>query len=141
MAIRSLGAASAGVQLQRLQAAAVAAAALAFFVAPGAWPGEGAWWAAAAQLRVTREAALMAAVVVSRVGLWGFDLCERQLLQQSAPPRDAPLLFSFEKALAEAAGLLMLLLSVRFATPEQFGVLVGVSVAAVGACSAVLAAN
>ena len=31
--------------------------------------------------------------------------------------------------------------AVRFATPEQFGVLVGVSVAAVGACSAVLAAK
>jgi len=83
----------------------------------------------------------MGALALSRVGLWGFDLCERQLVQTAAEPSTAVLLFSFESAAAEAAVLCMLAVSLLFSAASQFGVLVGLSVAAVGTASALLQAS
>jgi len=118
----------AGVLLQRGQLAAIAVAAAVFcgMSTARAWT------------RVQPEAVFMAALALSRVGLWGFDLCERQLLQTAAERRTAVLLFSFEKALTEVAGLCMLAVSLRFSAPSQFGTLVGLSVAAVGAATVLL---
>ena len=84
----------------------------------------------------------MGAVAGSRVGLWGFDLCERALLQLAVPAGDgAVLVFNFERALAELAGFGMLGLSLAYPRPDDFGVLVGVSAAAVCVSSAVLAST
>jgi iron-regulated transporter 1 len=79
-----------------------------------------------------RELALMISVVASRVGLWGFDLCERQIVQAAAAPAgDAVHLFSVERALAEGAGLAMTGLSLWWSAPEQFANLLALSLAAV----------
>ena len=130
-AIARFGAAAAAVWLQRLQMAAVGLAGVA------TWPRTTLWWPPS--LRPHRELILMGAVATSRVGLWGFDLSERQLLQLAAPPHQAALLFSLERSLAEAAGLLLLLLSLAYSAPDDFYLLVALSVAAVATSTAILA--
>lgn len=128
--IKRLGVGRAGAVLQRLQLGMVVAAALAVLLP--SWPRRG----------PAREAVLMGAVAGSRVGLWGFDLCERALLQLAVPAGDgAVLVFNFERALAELAGFGMLGLSLAYPRPDDFGVLVGVSAAAVCVSSAVLAST
>mmetsp|Transcript_112796 Transcript_112796/g.364145 ORF Transcript_112796/g.364145 Transcript_112796/m.364145 type:complete len:453 (+) Transcript_112796:229-1587(+) len=127
--MRQRGAARAGLLLQRGQLAALLAAGAAFCKMGGAREAP------------VMEATFMGALALSRVGLWGFDLCERQLVQTAAEPSTAVLLFSFESAAAEAAVLCMLAVSLLFSAASQFGVLVGLSVAAVGTASALLQAS
>lgn len=121
--IRQMGVAPAGVWLQRLQLVFILACPLAVFV-PG-WPNP--------------PATLMVAVVSSRVGLWGFDLCERAMLQLSVAPDRAVKLFSFERAAGEVCVLIMLVVSLIFPDPEDFGVLVCLSAGAVTTCAIILA--
>ena len=114
----------------------------------------------------SRELVVMGGVAASRVGLWGFDLCERQALQTAAAAasewdggggsghgsgggsgsggggvvgggRRLVALFATEKALAELAGLAMLALSLALPAVESFGVLAALSLLAVS-CAAAL---
>ena len=105
----------------------------------------------------SRELVVMGGVAASRVGLWGFDLCERQVLQTAAAAasewdgggsggggggaagggRRMVALFATEKALAELAGLAMLALSLALPAVESFGVLAALSLLAV-TCAAAL---
>ena len=101
----------------------------------------------------------MGGVAASRVGLWGFDLCERQALQTAAAAasewgggggggggggsgsgsgsggagggrRRMVALFATERALAELAGLAMLALSLALPAVESFGALAALSLLA-----------
>ena len=131
----------AGVLLQRLQLVFVALATAACVCPLRLWP-------AAGMLR--REHVVMVGVVASRVGLWGFDLCERQALQQAcvaaggseggARASDGTVaLFATEKALTELAGLAMLAASLPLSDPEAFGALAALSLAAVTGAAALIA--
>jgi hypothetical protein len=74
----------------------------------------------------------LGALALSRVGLWSFDLVERQVLQQEVPDQEQQtLLFNFERSLTQAAQLCMLGFCVLFPDPSKFGVLVLLSTAAV----------
>lgn len=80
---------------------------------------------------------LMVAITASRLGLWGFDLSERQIVQEDAvkslPATEKTVLFNWEKALCNAAYLVMVALSLAFDAPADFWVLVVVSAAAITA--------
>ena len=80
---------------------------------------------------------LMVAITASRLGLWGFDLSERQIVQEDAvktlPATEKTMLFNWEKALCNAAYLVMVGLSLIYDSPADFGVLIVVSAAAIAA--------
>lgn len=76
------------------------------------------------------------AVVASRVGLFVFDLCERQILQESVPRSRQTLFFNTERGLKELALFGMMYLSYIYF--DSFGVLVNFSAAAVTASSMML---
>jgi len=80
----------------------------------------------------------MASLAISRIGLWGFDLSERQLVQSTVTAEDALPVFSFEKALAELAGLLMLAVSLVAPSVDNFYILVSMSSCAVAVATGLL---
>ena len=131
----------AGLLLQRAQLACVCVATAACVCPLQLWPTVG-------RLVPSRELVVMGGVAASRVGLWGFDLCERQALQTAAASecggsgggaagggRRMVALFATEKALSELAGLAMLALSLVLPDVDSFGVLAALSLLAV-ACAA-----
>lgn len=108
---------------------------------------------------MSRELMVMVGVASSRVGLWGFDLSERQALQTVAAGLggargtnvrtrahtrvgggDGPCvaLFATEKALTEAASLAMLLVSLRLSDVDSFGALATLSLLAVTGAAALV---
>lgn len=75
------------------------------------------------------------ALPLSRVGLWAFDLAERQVVQQaSASATDRLLVFAVEQGLTQVASLGMLVCSLCFPEVNDFPKLIGLS-----ACGLVLA--
>eukprot|EP00007_Cunea_sp_BSH-02190019_P003776 CAMPEP_0174238264 /NCGR_PEP_ID=MMETSP0417-20130205/10713_1 /TAXON_ID=242541 /ORGANISM="Mayorella sp, Strain BSH-02190019" /LENGTH=671 /DNA_ID=CAMNT_0015317083 /DNA_START=130 /DNA_END=2145 /DNA_ORIENTATION=+ len=70
-------------------------------------------------------------VVLSRCGLWGFDLAEVQIMQTLIDPSVLGLLNGTESALTKVAWLCMLGLGMVFPDPKQFGYLVGCSIVAI----------
>ena len=82
-----------------------------------------------AELELTDVAIIVATLSLSRIGLWSFDLCERQIVQTAAGP-ECLAVFAQEKALSQAASLAMTATSVVFSSADEFFVLVALSVAA-----------
>lgn len=72
-----------------------------------------------------------ASISLSRIGLWTFDLVERQLLQESVSKSNQTVFFNGEKGATQILSLVMMGLCYIFSGPESFTVLVSVSVAAV----------
>mmetsp|Transcript_4312 Transcript_4312/g.6579 ORF Transcript_4312/g.6579 Transcript_4312/m.6579 type:complete len:327 (-) Transcript_4312:256-1236(-) len=73
----------------------------------------------------------LVAISLSRIGLWTFDLVERQLLQESVPKHYQTLFFNGEKAITQIVSLAMMGLCYCFPDPSSFGLLVYSSVCAV----------
>jgi hypothetical protein len=66
-------------------------------------------------------------LVVSRVGLWGFDLVERQIMQENVAASDRGVINGVEYALTNVFALMSFALGMLANKPEQFGWLVGIS--------------
>jgi hypothetical protein len=89
----------------------------------------------------------LVAVVLSRLGLWAFDLLERQLVQETAGEvaggdGSLLLLLCFERSLCNVGNFAVPLICLAFRRPEQFGVLVlGSALATVLATTLLAVAN
>lgn len=75
-------------------------------------------------------ASFLIPVVASRIGVYVFDLVERQILQETVPRARQTLYFNTERGLRELALFGMMYLSYIYSKPESFGVLVNLSAAA-----------
>lgn len=80
---------------------------------------------------------LMIGVIASRLGLWMFDLGERQVVQISVDPEHRAFLFNWEKSMCNAAQLVAMLLASLFSQTDQFWILALWSTAAI-LCASVL---
>jgi iron-regulated transporter 1 len=67
-------------------------------------------------------------IVLSRVGLWGYDLVEVQLMQILVEPHQRGLINGTEYSLTQLAWLLILGLGLILYHPSQFGWLVIISI-------------
>ncbi|KAK8173375.1 Ferroporti-1 [Phyllosticta citrichinensis] len=85
-------------------------------------------------------ASLIAGVTLSRLGLWGFDLCVQYLIQEEVPPAHRGAFSSAEMALQNLFELLSFALTVVFPRPDQFVWPVLISAAAVAVAAACFAA-
>jgi len=74
----------------------------------------------------------LAFLVLSRVGLWMFDLSERQIMQENVPEDQRGLINSTESALSNIFLLMSYGLGMIASQPSQFGWLVGISCSSVG---------
>lgn len=74
-------------------------------------------------------------IVISRFGLWGFDLAERQIMQESIEESLRGSVNGVENALTNLFTLLVTILGMIFSKPFQFGVLCAASITAVGAAA------
>lgn len=77
-------------------------------------------------------------LAVSRVGLWGFDLVERQILQETVPRSRQTVFFNAEKGLTQLVSLGMMQVCYIYADPDSFGMLASLSACAVFTASVVL---
>merc|ERR1740129_1475453 len=68
---------------------------------------------------------------LSRIGLWTFDLVERQLIQESVPRCYQTVFFNGEKGCTQVLTLLMMILCYIYPNPSSFGILVASSLSAV----------
>ncbi|TID26802.1 Major facilitator superfamily domain [Venturia nashicola] len=91
---------------------------------------DGSWWAGAG---------LTMGIVISRLGLWGFDLNVQFIIQESTPPSQRNTFSSSEIALQNAFELLSFLSTIVFPRPDQFKLPVLISFAAVVAAAACFA--
>ena len=66
-------------------------------------------------------------LIMSRVGLWSFDLAERQIMQEFVPEEKRGIINSVEFSLTNVFSLLSYFLGVVWSRPEQFGVIVIIS--------------
>lgn len=82
-------------------------------------------------------ALLTAGIVLSRLGLWTFDLAERQLVQNGVQTKDRALLFNWERSVCNAALMVALLLTTVLSDNSQFWILAVVSTTVV--CTAAVA--
>jgi hypothetical protein len=71
--------------------------------------------------------AVMASMVVSRAGLWAFDLIESQLLQEWVEEYDLASISSVQTAVSQISYIGVQLLVLQFSHPESFYVLVNFS--------------
>eukprot|EP00884_Botryococcus_braunii_P013074 jgi/Botrbrau1/21768/Bobra.43_1s0158.1 len=71
-------------------------------------------------------------VVLSRPGLWAFDMVDAQLFQTVVSPEEAAAVSSAEGALCNLAEIIMLGIAAALVEPACFGWLVGLSISAVG---------
>jgi len=78
---------------------------------------------------------LVAGVLTSRIGLWGFDLCVQYLIQETIPPSSRGRYSATEMALQNLFELLSFAATIVFARPEQFKYPVLMSAGAVIAAS------
>jgi Ferroportin1 (FPN1) len=109
--IRRVGKFHAGVLAQLGQCACCIMASLAFY-------------------RSSNNAVFLILVVASRMGVYVFDLAERQILQESVPRLRQTIFLSTERGLRELALFGMMYLSYWHSKPESFGILVNFSTAA-----------
>ncbi|KAL6051429.1 Solute carrier family 40 protein [Balamuthia mandrillaris] len=70
-------------------------------------------------------------LILSRVGLWSFDLAERQIMQEAVPEDKRGTINSVEYSLTNVFSLLSYLMGMIVPDPEHFGILVIVSFLAV----------
>lgn len=81
----------------------------------------------------------LTSIGLSRVGLWSFDLVERQVLQETVPRKHQTLFFNGEKSLTQFFSLGMMGLCYIYPNPQSFIVLVACSVVAVCLSSIIIA--
>lgn len=79
----------------------------------------------------------LVSIGLSRIGLWSFDLVERQILQESVPRLHQTLFFNGEKSATQLFTLVMMALCYIFPNPRSFSILVAWSLSAV-CCSSFL---
>jgi iron-regulated transporter 1 len=70
-------------------------------------------------------------LILSRVGLWSFDLAERQIMQDYVPEEKRGIINSVEFSLTNVFSLLSYLLGVVWSRPNEFGVITVISFCAV----------
>ncbi|KAK8238875.1 hypothetical protein HDK77DRAFT_447103 [Phyllosticta capitalensis] len=87
----------------------------------------------------TAGAALIAGVTLSRLGLWGFDLCVQYLIQEEVAPSSRGAFSSAEMALQNLFELLSFALTVVFPRPDQFVYPVLISAGAIAMAAACFA--
>lgn len=75
---------------------------------------------------------------LSRIGLWSFDLVERQVIQESVPRMHQTLFFNGEKSMTQLLSLGMMALCYIYPDPDSFIVLVTYSVVAICSCSVLI---
>lgn len=75
---------------------------------------------------------------LSRVGLWSFDLVERQIVQESVRKEEQTLFFNGERSATQFLSLLMMASCYIFPEPESFLILVVFSVMAVSLSSVLI---
>lgn len=81
---------------------------------------------------------MLFAIAATRLGLWGFDLSERQLVQEAVTGAQRTPLFAMESSAMNVCQLVILLLWLLFPGSNQFGVLVAISAAATTAACTIL---
>ncbi|GJP37141.1 hypothetical protein CLOM_g21581 [Closterium sp. NIES-68] len=81
--------------------------------------------------------AFLALIVVSRLGHWTYDVVDAQIFQVAIPPAQANIVGTTEVALASLAELVMLALAIIAHDVQHFGLLAGLSAAAVFAAAAI----
>ena len=80
----------------------------------------------------TSDYTLIGCMIASRAGLWAFDLAETQIMQEWTEPGRRGLLNGMQTATYQLAFVVMQAMGMVFHDPRQFGVLVVLSIAAVG---------
>lgn len=75
---------------------------------------------------------LLAGVVTSRLGLWMSDLTISQLFQETVPEQERGIVAGMQNSFNSVLGLAMFFLVIALPKPEHFGLLVLMSVSAVG---------
>lgn len=79
----------------------------------------------------------LALLVLSRLGVWCYDVVDAQIFQTAIPPAQANLVGTTEVALCALAELLMLSCAIAFHDARHFGALAGLSMAAVAGAATV----
>lgn len=75
---------------------------------------------------------LLAGIVTSRLGLWMSDLTISQLFQETVAEQERGIVAGMQNSFNSVLGLIMYFLVIALPKPEQFGLLVLMSVTAVG---------
>lgn len=83
--------------------------------------------------------ALVLGVCLSRLGLWGFDLCVQYLVQEDAPPSTRGSFSAIEVSLQNFFELLSFATTMIFYRPEDFKIPIYVSAAAIATSAACFA--
>eukprot|EP00040_Diaphanoeca_grandis_P018013 m.94749 g.94749 ORF g.94749 m.94749 type:complete len:465 (+) comp26752_c0_seq4:174-1568(+) len=78
-----------------------------------------------------RADVLMLGIAASRLGLWTFDLSERQVVQTFVGGDDRALVFNWERSVCNGAALFALMFSIVLSDVSQFWILATFSVAVV----------
>ncbi|BDA44279.1 Solute carrier family 40 member 3, chloroplastic [Coccomyxa sp. Obi] len=76
-------------------------------------------------------AVFSALIMLSRIGLWSYDMVDSQLFQMAIQPKEAASVSSAEWALCSGSELVMLGLAAAFSEPASFSLLVNLSAASV----------
>lgn len=76
----------------------------------------------------------MACVVVSRIGLWSFDLVHLQIMQLGVVEADRGAVNSIEKSLENASEMMTMVLAALITKPELFAILIAISSVSVLLC-------
>ena len=130
---------AAGVTLQRMQLICVLGAASAVWFCGTSYGNSAGTTANAHVASLGYHFVFMAFITLSRVGLWGFDVCERQVLQQATRHAGSAIaLFTVERGIAEVANIAMLAASFAFQRPEEYYYLAALSAASVATATALL---
>ena len=74
----------------------------------------------------------LACIVLSRLGLYSFDLAEIQIMQQLVDQQDSGIINSTEGSLTKVADLVVFIAALLFSTPANFVFLVAGSLTCVG---------
>lgn len=85
-------------------------------------------------------AVLASGVALSRIGLWGFDLCVQFLVQEDAPEHSRGSFSAIEAALQNFFELISFAVTMIFHRPDQFGIAVFISVGALALSASCFAA-
>jgi hypothetical protein len=82
-------------------------------------------------LSTTQLVILFVFLCLSRFGLWSFDLCETQLMQESVAPAEAGVLNGAQESLVNVFGIVGFLLTMIFSDPRLFAAPAWISFVAV----------
>ncbi|KAJ1957344.1 hypothetical protein GGI12_005051, partial [Dipsacomyces acuminosporus] len=74
---------------------------------------------------------MLSGVALSRIGLWGFDLSQTQIMQESVDPNRIGLVFGYQYMLCNIFEILQYVLTMVWSDPRQFHIPATISVAMV----------